>query len=119
MNRMLRCMLSLSLLVGPLFADGPVAADKTSPDSEMAQLKAKLAEQQAQIEKLAKTLDAQSKMLETLSSGNLTIGNGTRGSNFPSIGSVASTTPMVPPPPANTLPSTVPSSMPKAADQAG
>ena len=113
--KMLHCLLSLSLLVGPLFADGPAA----SPDSELAQLKAKLAEQQAQIDKLAKTLEAQSKMLEALSSANLTSGNGTRGSNFPSIGSVASTTPMVPPPPANTLPSTVPSSMPKAADQAG
>jgi hypothetical protein len=138
MNKMLRCMLSLSLLVGPLLADGPAAApksddattatpDKTNPDSEMAKLKAKLAEQQAQIEKLAKTLEAQSKLLDALTAGNNTSSNpsanpGTNhGSNFPSIGSVASTTPMAPPPPSNTFPAaaTVPSSMPKTSDQAG
>ncbi len=125
MNKMLRCMLSLSLLIGPLFADGPAVApksddataaapDKSNQDSELAKLKAKLAEQQAQIEKLSQTLEQQSKVLDSLAGGN-------RGSNFPSVGSIASTKPMVPSPPANTFPAaaTLPVPASKPADQAG
>jgi len=131
MNKMLRCMLSLTLLAAPLLADGPAAApksddaaatapapEKSTQDSEMAKLKAQLAEQQKQIEKLSKTLERQSQMLDALTSGNNTV----RGSAFPSVGSLASTAPMVPAPPANTLPAaaTLPSSAaPKPADQAG
>ena len=82
-------------------ADDP--ADKTtstaSNSTELAKLKAQIEEQQKQIEQLSAMLAAQKKMVDQLTPGAPAAPAATV-HNLPSLGEVASTTPMVPPAPA-------------------
>ncbi len=125
MNKMLHCVLSLTLLAGPLLADDAASAAATTQESEMAKMKAQLAEQQRQIEKLTKILES---MMGTAAAPPAAPGapavtpSSTLGSLFPSTGSLASTAPMVPPPPMNTLPAaatSAPLNAPRAAQAGG
>lgn len=78
-----------SILVGSTYA-----ADADSATSELEQLKARMAAQQAQIEQLKQILADQSAVLEKLESGAKPAST-----QFPATGEVASTSPVVPPSP--------------------
>lgn len=73
-----------SLLFSAILATGSVAAE-APPDEQIAQLKAKLETQQAQIDQLRMALEEQKKLLENFSRPQA-----------PSLGEVASTTPIIP-----------------------
>ena len=79
-----------SILIGASYA-----ADADSAPSELDQLKAKLAAQQAQIEQLKQILADQAVALDKIEAKTKAV----EGPQFPATGQIASTTPVVPPAP--------------------
>ena len=99
MKRTRRTAFVLALTAVSFLASGRAAEDpadksatKTNSATELAKLKAQLEAQQKQIEQLSAMLAAQKRMIDEVS----TTGQVAPAPKLPSLGEVASTTPMVP-----------------------